>query len=87
MSETVGTLNLKIARLQIHLRDLEQRQVLSRPYPQLYVELWQQKVKAQSLLLFMQRYRENLLAQTAPNTAGRLFNGTGKREQSLYPIA
>jgi hypothetical protein len=84
MPETVGTLNLKIARLQNHLKDLEQRQVLSRPYPQLHGELSQQKVKAQLLLLFMQRYREDLLAQTAPNTAGRLFNGT---RQSFYPTA
>jgi hypothetical protein len=88
MPETVGTLTLKIARLQNHLNNLDQRQSLSRPYPQLYVELGQQKVKAQSLLLFMQLYREELLTQTTQNNvAGGLFHGSSQRKQSVYPTA
>lgn len=48
--ENMGTLNLKIAQLQRHLRILEQQQMLSSSYPDYSVKLTQKMSQLQSQL-------------------------------------
>lgn len=62
LPETVGTLNLKIARLEDYLRLLEQQRAMSQPYPthqanlaRQYSEVWWQ------LQALTQRRQELLL--------------------------
>ena len=45
--ETVGTLNLKIARLEHRLRVLEQRQAMSHPYPTYQANFTQEYLQLQ----------------------------------------
>jgi len=85
MTETVGTLNLKIARLQQRLTVLEQQQKLSRAYPRHFLNLVREGVKVRSQLFHLMLYRDELLEQTTDRMTGRLFDD-GTR-QSFYPTA
>ena len=58
MPETIGTLNLKIARLKKRLNLLEQQQLLSRPYPYLQYKLMQQDKAVRFQLDQLLQYRE-----------------------------
>ena len=50
LQETMGTINLKIAQLQRHLRVLEQQQFLSSPYPDYKAKLGQKIMLVQTQL-------------------------------------
>lgn len=60
MYETLGTLNLKIARLEQFLKVLEQQQAMSNPYPDYQVELKQQYTRLQSQLRRLVQHRRQL---------------------------
>lgn len=60
MSETVGTLNLKIARLERRLQVLKQRQLLSIAYPAHKAELTREYLWLQSTLGQLSQYRQEL---------------------------
>ena len=88
MTETIGTLNLKIARLQQHLRVLDQQQQLSQPYPEHRLGLIRESFKLRAELSALLQQREGLIRQvTATDTTERLFDGTGYRRQSFFPTA
>jgi hypothetical protein len=87
MTETLGTLNLKIARLQQRLRVLDQQQQLSQPYPQHRLGLIRQSFNLRAELSALLQQRAELAQQVAADTPERLFDGTGYRRQSLYPTA
>lgn len=59
--ETIGTLNLKIARLERRLQLLNQQQLLSHPYPDHKVRLAQESYQVRFQLDCLKRYREKLL--------------------------
>ena len=66
MPETLGTLNLKIARLEQHLAVLKQQQRLSSPYPdhkaQLSQEYFRQEVRLRQLTRRRQEFLQTPLA-------------------------
>lgn len=59
--ETVGTLTLKIARLERRLQLLNQQQLLSQPYPNHRVRLAQESYQVRFQLDRLRQYREKLL--------------------------
>ena len=83
MPETVGTLNLKIARLMQRLKVLEEQQAMSKTYPQHLRKLIQEGLAVQFQLHQLIQYRAELLSQLNHHIVVRLFNGNGQREQSL----
>ncbi|MFN8455169.1 MAG: hypothetical protein U0401_10970 [Anaerolineae bacterium] len=48
--ETMGTVNLKIARLERRLWTLQQQQLLSRPYPQRRADLLEEYRRTEAML-------------------------------------
>ena len=87
MAETIGTLNLKIARLQQHLRVLDEQQRLSQPYPQHRRGLIQEGFKLRAELSALLQQRDELIQQVTASISERLSDGTGYRRQSFYPTA
>jgi hypothetical protein len=67
MQETVGTLNLKIARLKSRLRLLEQQRVLSIAYPEHEIDLIEKGLKVQFQLQQLIQYRQELLRRVTTN--------------------
>ncbi len=59
--ETVGTLNLKIARLNYRLRVLQQDQAMSCPYPAYQANLIQEYLQLQLQLHQLIHYRHEIL--------------------------
>jgi hypothetical protein len=60
--ETIGTLNLKIARLQQHLTVLASRQRLSEPYPEHQQRLRQEARQTQAQLDAFMEMQQALIA-------------------------
>jgi hypothetical protein len=60
MSETLGTLNLKIARLEQQLWVLQQRQFLSTPYPNHRDNLIKESWRVEAALGELVKYRQQL---------------------------
>ena len=58
MSETLGTINLKIARLEQRLQVVKHQQDLSQPYPYHKNQLIQQARQLQFQLQQLTQYRE-----------------------------
>ena len=83
MPETVGTLNLKIARLKNRLDLLEKQQQLSRTYPHHRNNLMQEGSKVRFQLRQLMQYREELLRWVTDCMNERLFDGNRQREQSF----
>ena len=69
--ETIGTLNLKITRLERHLQLLNHQQVLSHPYPDHKVRLAQRACQVQYQLERLNHYREKLLRHNDSNCVNR----------------
>ena len=63
MSETLGTLNLKIARLEQWLKVLEQQQAMSQAYPDCQARLTQQHACLQLQLQHLVQYRRDLISE------------------------
>lgn len=61
VQETVGTLNLKIARLNYRLRVLQQDQAMSCPYPAYQANLIQEYLQLQLQLHQLIHYRHEIL--------------------------
>lgn len=61
MEETIGTLSLKIARIEHRLRVLKQQQVLSSAYPDHQAKLMIEVLTMQTQLNDMTRIREQVL--------------------------
>ncbi len=61
MIETIGTLDLKIARLERQIADLKQREQLSGPYPTHRALLNNQYLRAQMTLHQLAQYRRELI--------------------------
>ena len=61
MPETLGTLNLKIARLEQRLKVLEQQQSLSRAYPPHRAKLLREYTRLRLTLQQLTRCRQELL--------------------------
>jgi hypothetical protein len=87
MSETMGTVSLKITRLKQRLTVLEQQQRLSGSYPDHRNKLLQEIVQVQFQLCQLSQYREELAQQVNYYITERLFDGDCAREKSLYPSA
>ena len=66
MNETIGTLDLKIARLQQRLTVVEQRLRLSRSYPEYHLLLKDVGEQLQSQLHHLYENRKNLTLSTTP---------------------
>lgn len=61
MAETIGTLELKIARLEQHLAVLRQQQRLSQAYPEHRAALLNEDRRLQSVLSSLNRRRQEYL--------------------------
>ena len=85
MPETVGTLDLKIARLKQRLKLLKQQQALSRSYPDHQNKLIQEDARVQFQLQQLIQYRKKLLPQVTDYMTRRWFDGNDQREQSFCP--
>lgn len=84
MQETVGTLDLKIARLERYLNVLKQQQAMSRMYPGHQAHLVREDAQMRAQLRQLIRCREELLQQVNGNIAERLpFNEHREREESF----
>ena len=59
--ETIGTLSLKITRLEHRLQLLNQQQLLSHPYPDHKVRLAQESCQVRFQLDRLKQYRQKLL--------------------------
>lgn len=83
MPETIGTLNLKIARLESRLKLLEQQQVLSSAYPNHQINLIREISTVRFQLHQLIQYREELLQRVNDCQTERLLDGNRKRQQSF----
>lgn len=61
MSETIGTVSLKIARLEHQLKVLSLQKQLSRYYPDYQAKLTSKEVEARSQLSRMIEFRDKVL--------------------------
>jgi hypothetical protein len=86
MPETIGTLNLKIARLESRLKLLAQRQMLSSAYPNYQINLVREMSNVRFQLHQLIQYREQLLQRANDCRAERLLDGHRKRKQPLCSI-
>jgi len=87
MQETVGTLNLKIARLEQQLQVLRQQQQLSSAYPDYRANLARKDLQLQAYLNQLLASREALLQSIGHSTSRRLHHGKSERDQSFWPTA
>ena len=85
--ETIGTLNLKITRLERRLHVLEQQQLLSDPYPDHKVRLAQKSCQMQSELDYLKEYRQMLLHQGGCRCMNRRSHDGGFRNQGKTNFA
>ena len=84
MPETVGTLNLKIARLMQRLKVLEEQQAMSQTYPQHLRKLIQEGLAVQFQLRQLIQYRAELLSQLNYKLNRSFPNGSlGTRSEEL----
>ncbi|MBN1994648.1 MAG: hypothetical protein JW953_18255 [Anaerolineae bacterium] len=83
MPETIGTLNLKIARLTSQLQVLEQQQRLSSLYPDHQSKLIREDLKVRFQLQQLLTCRAEILQRVSGYMSERLFDGSGQREQSF----
>ena len=86
MSETIGTLNLKIARLEHQVRVLNQQQLLSSIYPEHQAGLVQQILQVQIELSELMQYRDRLRQQTAGWIRGGNLYGNRPGQKPFYAI-
>ena len=61
MSETIGTLNIKIERLQKHLTELKQKQFLSHSYPRLKARLVDKGIEMRLELYQLMKQRQEVM--------------------------
>lgn len=61
MTETIGTLNLKITRLERLLNLLKQQQRLSQPYPEHHLNLIRQRERVEAQLAQLTHARDMLI--------------------------
>jgi hypothetical protein len=87
MEETVGTLNLKIARLQQRLGILLQQQNLGRAYPEFQVSLNQQKAELESQLRSLIQRREEMGRDAIEYLQKGDINGEHSGCEPLFPIS
>ena len=74
MYETVGTLNLKIARLEQHIRVLHQQRNLGSVYPDFYTNLTNKYNQLQAQLLQLAQSRDYLLCNNGARNNERITN-------------
>lgn len=79
MPETIGTLDLKIARLENLLKVLRQQQFLSLAYPQHRASLIEQDQQIQFQLQGLRQHRESVLL-TINNLTGGLSDGNYQKQ-------
>ena len=60
VQDTSGTLNLKIARLEHHIKVLEQQLILCTPYPDHKTKLAEKKLQVLYQLQQLLQYRDSL---------------------------
>ena len=74
MEETIGALNLKIARLEQKLQLLQKQRLLSKPYPDhlahLILQDFQARAQLQNLLEYRARKQNSQLPGDSPATWG-----------------
>jgi hypothetical protein len=94
MEETVGTLDLKIARLEQQLKIIRHQQILSSVYRDYKLRLIEKDSELQAKLDQLINYREQLLQQSGEIAAGRLFDANSgeiseshRRGQPVWPTA
>ncbi len=71
-TETIGTLNLQIARLERYLHLLNQQQLLSQPYPDHKAALARKSYQAQFQLCCLKQRRQKLLDHNDSNCVNRI---------------
>jgi chaperonin cofactor prefoldin len=86
MQETEGTINLKISRLQQQMKLLQQRYILSNPYPQYQAALVSAQMQAQDQLRRLILTREALINHVAEYAPEKIFNGDENGQKSFRPI-
>ena len=82
MSETIGTLNLKIIRLEQSLELLKQRRQLSFAFPDYQSRLTREAGELESQLYQLKKYRNEILATTE-----RLSYDTIKGQRAFCPVS
>lgn len=82
MKDTIGTLNLKIARLQHQLEVIQQRQRLSLAYPQYYACLMDEVAAVENQLRELKQHREEL-SRMEDFWKGELYGYSG-RQKSFF---
>ncbi len=82
MRDTIGTLNLKIARLQHQLEVIQQRQRLSLAYPQYYAGLMDEGAAVENQLRELKLRREEL-SRMEDFWKGELYGHPG-RQKSFF---
>ncbi len=85
MAETLGTLELKIFRLQHQLKVLQQQQQLCAAYPDYQAHLAQKMLRVQSQLTELVQYREELSYRI--DLIEGAFDGNRQKQRTLYPIS
>ena len=87
MNETIGTLNLRIARLQQQLAVLQQQQNLGRAYPDFQIFLRQRMTEIEHQLRQLIQSKEELSDYVAQDTQKGIFNGDQRSgPESLYAV-
>jgi hypothetical protein len=87
MNETIGTLNLKIARMQHQLAILQQQQSLGRAYPDFQITLRQKMTELENQLRQLIQRREELGDDVAQDTQKGIFNGDQRPgPESFYAV-
>ena len=74
MEETVGTLNLKIARLEQHIKVLHQQRDLGSAYPDFCSNLTEKYNQLQAQLLQLAQWRDCLLCNNGAFNNERVTN-------------
>ena len=87
MNETIGTLNLKIARMQHQLAILQQQQNLGRAYPDFQITLRQRMTAIEHQLRQLVQRRGELDDDVAQDAQKGIFNGDQRPgPESLYAV-
>ena len=84
MEETVGTLDLKITRLEQQLKIIRHQQILSSAYLDYKLRLIEKDAELQAKLDQLIKYREQLLQQSEAYAMGRLFDANSRETSENY---
>ena len=82
MSETIGTVDLKIIRLEHYLELIKQRRQLSLAFPDYQLRLIREADELEYQLYQLKKYRDEILTTTERSSYGTI-NG----QKPFYPVS